>query len=90
MLELSGQKAGKLSAVVRLVTRAQAQGEPVAWVGLREQASFYPLDFAEAGVDLAAAEPSWDAPPLESEFADLGLTEQQREAAVNALTRPLS
>lgn len=54
MLELSGQKAGKLSAVVRLITRAQAEGEPVVWVTLREQAGFYPPDFAQAGVDLAA------------------------------------
>jgi len=54
ILELSGRQAGKLSAVVRLITRAQEEGEPVAWVTLREEASFYPPDFATAGVDLAA------------------------------------
>jgi recombination protein RecA len=54
LLELSGQVAGKLSAVVRLVVRAQAAGEPVAFIGLRDAPVFYPPDVAEAGVDLAA------------------------------------
>lgn len=54
ILELSGQRPGKLSAVVRLVRRAQTEGEPVAWVTQREAACFYPPDFAEAGVDLSA------------------------------------
>lgn len=45
---------------------------------------------AERLRELARAEPAWEKPPLESEFADLGLTDQQRQAAANALTRPLS
>src|SRR5688500_15652673 len=44
LLELSGRAAGKLSAAARLIARAQAEGEPVAWVGLREEAGFYPPD----------------------------------------------
>lgn len=54
LLELSGTKPGKLSTVARLLAHAQAEGEPVAWVAAREQASFYPPDFAQAGVDLAS------------------------------------
>jgi recombination protein RecA len=54
LVELSGRAPGKLSAVVRLIARAQAEQEPVAWVGLRDGACFYPPDFARAGVDLAA------------------------------------
>lgn len=54
LIELSGRTPGKLSAVVRLIARAQAEQEPVAWIGLREAACFYPPDFARAGVDLAA------------------------------------
>lgn len=54
MLELSGRAPGKLSAVVRLLVRAQAEGEPVAWITLRDGACFYPPDFAQAGIDLAA------------------------------------
>jgi hypothetical protein len=54
MVELSGTAPGKLSTVARLVARAQAEGEPVAWVALREGPSFYPPDFARVGVDLAA------------------------------------
>jgi hypothetical protein len=54
MVELSGTAPGKLSTVARLVARAQAEGEPVAWVSQREVASFYPPDFARVGVDLAA------------------------------------
>jgi recombination protein RecA len=54
MLELSGRAPGKLSTAARLIARAQAEGEPVAWVGLREEAGFYPPDFARAGVELAA------------------------------------
>jgi recombination protein RecA len=54
LIELSGRAPGKLSAVVRLIARAQAEQEPVAWVGMREAACFYPPDFARAGVDLAA------------------------------------
>jgi recA bacterial DNA recombination protein len=54
LLELSGRTAGKLSAAARLIARAQTEGEPVAWVGLREADGFYPPDFARAGVELAA------------------------------------
>jgi hypothetical protein len=54
MVELSGTAPGKLSTVARLVVRAQAEGEPVAWVSLRDAPSFYPPDFARVGIDLAA------------------------------------
>jgi recombination protein RecA len=54
LLELSGHAPGKLSTVVRLIARAQAEGEPVAWVGARDAAGFYPPDFALAGIDLAS------------------------------------
>src|SRR5688572_23713964 len=54
LIELSGRAPGKLSAVVRLVARAQEEQEPVAWIMLREAACFYPPDFARAGIDLAA------------------------------------
>jgi exodeoxyribonuclease V alpha subunit len=45
---------------------------------------------AERLAEMARSEPAWSKPPLEAEFADLGLTAEQREAAANALTRPLS
>lgn len=54
LIELSGRAPGKLSAVARLIARAQTEQEPVAWVGLREAACFYPPDFADAGIDLSA------------------------------------
>jgi len=54
LIELSGRAPGKLSAVVRLITHAQAEHEPVAWICARDAACFYPPDFARAGVDLAA------------------------------------
>jgi recombination protein RecA len=54
LIELSGRAPGKLSAVARLIARAQAEQEPVAWISLREAASFYPPDFAHAGIDLSA------------------------------------
>jgi recombination protein RecA len=54
LLELSGQAPGKLSTVARLIVRAQAEGEPVVWVAARNEAGFYPPDFALAGIDLAA------------------------------------
>jgi recombination protein RecA len=54
LLELSGQAPGKLSTVARLIVRAQAEGEPVVWVAARDEAGFYPPDFALAGIDLAA------------------------------------
>jgi recombination protein RecA len=37
-----------------LLLRAQTEGEPCAWVSPRDEASFYPPDFAQAGIDLAA------------------------------------
>jgi recombination protein RecA len=52
LLELSGHTPGKLSTVARLIARAQAEGEPVAWIGARDAASFYPPDFAQVGVEL--------------------------------------
>jgi hypothetical protein len=54
MLELSGSSPGKLSTVARLLLRAQSEGDPCAWVSPREEASFYPPDFARMGIDLAA------------------------------------
>jgi len=54
LLELSGSAPGKLSTVARLIVRAQAEGEPIVWVGARDEAGFYPPDFALAGIDLAA------------------------------------
>jgi len=54
MLELSGSAPGKLSTVARLLLRAQAEGEPCAWVAPRDESSFYPPDFAQVGIDLAA------------------------------------
>ena len=54
IVELSGRAPGKLSTVARLIARAQACGEPVAWVAQRESSSFYPPDFARVGVDLAS------------------------------------
>ena len=39
---------------------------------------------------MARSEPAWSKPPLESEFTDRGLTDGQREATTNALTRRLS
>jgi recombination protein RecA len=54
LLELSGHAPGKLSTVVRLIARAQAEGEPVAWIGARDAAGFYPPDFGSVGIDLAS------------------------------------
>jgi recombination protein RecA len=54
LLELSGYAPGKLSTVARLILRAQAEAEPVVWVAARDEAGFYPPDFALAGIDLAA------------------------------------
>lgn len=54
LLELSGSTPGKLSTAVRLIARAQAEGEPCVWVSPREEACFYPPDLARAGIDLAA------------------------------------
>ena len=54
LLELSGGRPGKLSTVASLIAHAQGQGEPVAWVGARDEAGFYPPDFVLGGIDLAA------------------------------------
>jgi recombination protein RecA len=54
LLELSGHTPGKLSTAARLIARAQAEGEPVAWIGARDAASFYPPDFAHVGVELSS------------------------------------
>ena len=45
---------------------------------------------AAAFASMARAEPAWSKPPLESEFSDRGLTDSQREATSNALTRRIS
>lgn len=54
LLELSGHAPGKLSTVARLIARAQAEGEPVAWIGTRDTATFYPPDFVQVGIELAS------------------------------------
>jgi hypothetical protein len=54
LLEISGRAPGKLSTVARLIAHAQAEGEPTAWIAARDEAGFYPPDFALVGVDLAA------------------------------------
>lgn len=54
LLELSGARPGKLSTAARLVAHAQSEGEPVAWVAFRDDASFYPPDFVALGIDLAS------------------------------------
>ncbi|HEX5658740.1 MAG TPA: hypothetical protein VFX59_16185 [Polyangiales bacterium] len=54
LLELSGHAPGKLSTVARLIARAQAEGEPVAWIGARDAAGFYPPDFEQVGIELAS------------------------------------
>jgi recombination protein RecA len=54
IVELSGRAPGKLSTVARLIARAQAVGEPVAWVSERGNSNFYPPDFMRVGVDLAS------------------------------------
>jgi recombination protein RecA len=54
LVEVSAQGAtAALTAVISLVVQAQAQGEPVAWVG-RDMSGFYPPDVARAGVSLEA------------------------------------
>ncbi|MET0342518.1 MAG: hypothetical protein ABW252_16050 [Polyangiales bacterium] len=54
LLEVSGASPGKLSTVARLVAHAQGEGEPCAWILARDEAGFYPPDFALMGIDLAA------------------------------------
>jgi len=54
LVELSARGASAtLTAATELVTEAQTEHEPVAWIALGAS-SFYPPDLAESGVDLAA------------------------------------
>lgn len=54
LVELAGLGAvASLSAVAALVIEAQARSEPVAWISPFVTA-FFPPDFADAGIDLAA------------------------------------
>ena len=54
LVELSARgAAATLTAAIEVVSEAQTQGEPVAWLTLA-QSTFYPPDVAECGVDLAA------------------------------------
>jgi recombination protein RecA len=53
-VELSARGASAtLTAAIGLVVEAQQESEPVAWI-MGRQASFYPPDVADSGVDLAA------------------------------------
>lgn len=54
LCELSGEgDSATLTLAMRVVLDAQAQAEPVAWLGSAES-TFYPPDAADSGVDLAA------------------------------------
>ena len=54
LVELSARGASAtLTAATELVTEAQTEHEPVAWIALGAS-TFYPPDLAESGVDLAA------------------------------------
>jgi recombination protein RecA len=54
LVELSARgAAATLTAAIELVVEAQQASEPVAWVTLGN-ATFYPPDVADSGVDLAA------------------------------------
>ena len=54
LVELSARgAAATLTAAIELVAEAQLAAEPVAWVTLGN-ATFYPPDVADSGVDLAA------------------------------------
>lgn len=54
LVELSGGTDGAtLSAATSLLREAQQRGEPAAWVNTRAD-TFYPPDFAEAGIMLTA------------------------------------
>src|SRR5690349_10101973 len=54
LTELSARGAtATLTTAIELVLEAQHAAEPIAWVTLGNT-SFYPLDLAESGVDLAA------------------------------------
>ena len=56
LCELSGRGRGASpsSVATRLVVRAQAEGEPVAWVAPEGGSCVFPPDLAAAGVDLNA------------------------------------
>ena len=54
LVELSARGASaKLTTAMEIVSEAQTQHEPVAWLTLGN-ATFYPPDVAECGIDLAA------------------------------------
>src|SRR5689334_11248984 len=54
LVELSARGAtATLTAAIEIVSEAQEQSEPVAWIALTTS-TFYPPDVAENGVDLAA------------------------------------
>ena len=54
LVELSARGAtATLTAAIEIVSEAQTESEPVAWLALRD-GTFYPPDVAESGVDLAA------------------------------------
>jgi len=54
LVELSARGAtATLTAAIEIVAEAQAQAEPVVWLTLGN-ASFYPPDVAESGIDLTA------------------------------------
>jgi recombination protein RecA len=54
LVELSARGAtATLTAAIEIVAEAQAQAEPVAWFTLGN-ATFYPPDVADSGVDLSA------------------------------------
>ena len=54
LVELSARGAtATLTAAIELVSEAQEQSEPVAWLTL-STGTFYPPDAAESGIDLAA------------------------------------
>src|ERR1051325_6532008 len=57
LVELSARGASAtLTTAIELVTEAQTEGEPVAWISRSDSGSgsFYPPDVAASGVDLAA------------------------------------
>ena len=55
LVELSARGArATLTAATGLVLEAQTASEPVAWILLSSEGSFYPPDVADSGVDLAA------------------------------------
>jgi recombination protein RecA len=71
-VELSADAAGApLTLAFRLVLEAQRGCEPVAWI-TRRDATFYPPDAADTGIDLAALPVvRVDGPPQAAGAADL-------------------